>query len=119
MPKKLLGSRGKELIASLIKYFELERDNGGPLISVNAVREVPFYKIFKLGVAAALNVGISTISSVSTAVVNNEILRSKKRKRSKPVTNVETFNENVIRNVIYRIYENSNKHTNNVIKKIQ
>ncbi|KAK4881542.1 hypothetical protein RN001_004861 [Aquatica leii] len=98
MSKKFLGSRGKELIASLIKYFELERYKGGPLILVNAVRE---------RVAAALNISISTVSSVSTAVANNEVLRSpKKRKRSKPVTNVETVNENVIHNVIYRMCEN-------------
>ena len=39
MPKHL-NSRSKELVASLINYFERERDNKGPLLPLTAVREV-------------------------------------------------------------------------------
>lgn len=35
--------RSKELIAALIRYFERERDNGGPLLPLTAVTEVSAY----------------------------------------------------------------------------
>lgn len=39
MPKALC-KQSKLLIASLISYFERERDNGGALLPLGAVREV-------------------------------------------------------------------------------
>lgn len=38
-----LPRKSKEFIASLINYFEQERDNGGPLLPLSAVREVSVY----------------------------------------------------------------------------
>ncbi|CAH0549433.1 unnamed protein product [Brassicogethes aeneus] len=38
MPKHL-NSRSQELVSSLIRYFEAERDNNGPLLPLTAVRE--------------------------------------------------------------------------------
>lgn len=40
---RVLPKQSKELIASLIRYFELERDNGGPLLPLTATREVSAY----------------------------------------------------------------------------
>ena len=45
MPKQL-NSRCKELVASLIRYFEEERENNGPLLPLGAVREVSFNQLF-------------------------------------------------------------------------
>jgi hypothetical protein len=39
MPKPLR-KQSKELVSALISYFERERDNGGPLLPLSAVREV-------------------------------------------------------------------------------
>ncbi|KAF5285792.1 hypothetical protein FQA39_LY04253 [Lamprigera yunnana] len=99
MSRKLFGSRGKEMIASLTSFFEAERDNGGPFLPLTAVRE---------RVAATLNISIRTVDSVSQIVKNNDALKSlKKRQIHKPVTDVETFQMDVIQNTVYRIYENS------------
>ncbi|KAJ3621622.1 hypothetical protein MTP99_003736 [Tenebrio molitor] len=38
MPKPLR-KQSKELVSALISYFERERDNGGPLLPLSAVRE--------------------------------------------------------------------------------
>ncbi|KAL1489035.1 hypothetical protein ABEB36_013980 [Hypothenemus hampei] len=64
MPKPL-SRASKELVASLIRYFEKEKDAGGPLLPLTAVRE---------RVATALNLNISTVSTISKAVKNNEVL---------------------------------------------
>jgi hypothetical protein len=37
---KQLNSRCKELVASLVNYFEQGRNNNGPLLPLNAVQEV-------------------------------------------------------------------------------
>lgn len=47
MPKHL-NSRCKELISSLISYFEKERDNNGPLLPLTAVREVSWKKYVRV-----------------------------------------------------------------------
>ncbi|KAF5283829.1 hypothetical protein FQA39_LY04649 [Lamprigera yunnana] len=100
MSRKRFGSRGKEMIASLTSFFKAERDNGGPFLPLTAVRE---------RVAAALNISIRTVNSVSQIVKNNNALKSLKKRQihKKPVTGVETFQMDVIRNTVYRMYENS------------
>ncbi|KAK5650056.1 hypothetical protein RI129_001085 [Pyrocoelia pectoralis] len=99
MPKHL-NSTAKKLVASLINYFEKERDNGGPLLPLQAVRE---------RVAQALNVSSSTVSAISNAVKNNELLNSpsKHRPHPKSVTDIIHLNVNSIRNAIYEMYEKS------------
>ncbi|KAL1516591.1 hypothetical protein ABEB36_000486 [Hypothenemus hampei] len=72
MPKPL-SRASKELVASLIRYFEKEKDAGGPLLPLTAVRE---------RVATALNLNISTVSTISKAVKNNEVLSSPKKKKT-------------------------------------
>ncbi|KAL1488644.1 hypothetical protein ABEB36_014444 [Hypothenemus hampei] len=97
MPKPL-SRASKELVASLIRYFEKEKDAGGPLLPLTAVRE---------RVATALNLNISTVSTISKAVKNNEVLSSPKKKKPRPktVTNRNTLDETAVRNVIYEMYE--------------
>ncbi|KAK4885613.1 hypothetical protein RN001_001884 [Aquatica leii] len=91
MPGRRLGSRGKELVANLIEFFQQERDNGGPFIPVTSVRK---------RVAAALKINISTVTSVSQALKKNEPFVSKQRPHKKPITNIEEFNKCAIRNHI-------------------
>ncbi|KAL1487766.1 hypothetical protein ABEB36_015601 [Hypothenemus hampei] len=99
MPKQL-NSRCKELIVSLITHFEQERDNGGPMMPLNCVRE---------RVAAALNLGKSTVSAISLAAKRGEALKSpkKSRCRTKITTNTEILDVSAIRNTIYDMYEKS------------
>lgn len=40
MPGKHLNSQARQLVANLISYFNAEKENSGPLISINAVQEV-------------------------------------------------------------------------------
>ncbi|CAH1108991.1 unnamed protein product [Psylliodes chrysocephalus] len=87
MPKHL-NSRAKELVGYLIRYFEEERDNGGPLLSINAVRE---------RVTAALNLNISMVNSISQALKNNHILNSPPKRRPRPKSVTEIFNSDSIR----------------------
>lgn len=44
MPKPL-GKQFKEAVASLITYFEAERDNNGPLLPLCSVRKVNYILI--------------------------------------------------------------------------
>ncbi|KAF5271777.1 hypothetical protein FQA39_LY08100 [Lamprigera yunnana] len=100
MSCKRFGGRGKEMIASLTSFFEPERDNDGPFVPLTAVRE---------RVAAALNISIRTVDSVSQIVKNNNALKSPKKQKihKKLVTDVETFQLDVILNTVYRMYDNN------------
>ncbi|KAI4458448.1 putative phospholipid-transporting atpase [Holotrichia oblita] len=101
MPKPL-SKQAKGMVASLIDYFEQERDHGGPLIPVTSVRE---------RVAAALKVNLSTVTSVWQAVKQNQSLNSPKRKRSrsKPITMLDDASQVAIRNTIYQMYEHNKR----------
>ncbi|KAF7282592.1 hypothetical protein GWI33_002313 [Rhynchophorus ferrugineus] len=97
MPKPL-NSQSQELIASLFTYFTQERDNGGPFLPLNCVRE---------RVAAALNINVCTVTKISQKVKNNIVFDSPKRKRphAKRVTNQDHLDIGSIRNQIYEMYE--------------
>ncbi|KAF5297786.1 hypothetical protein FQA39_LY11935 [Lamprigera yunnana] len=99
------------MIASLTSFFKAERDNGGPFLPLTAVRE---------RVAAALNISIRAVDSVLQIVKNNDALKSPKKRQihKKPVTDVETFQMDVIRNAVYRMYENNEHITENILAKI-
>ncbi|XP_026740220.1 uncharacterized protein LOC113502754 [Trichoplusia ni] len=60
MPKKsqktILDSQSRELVIRLRDYFERERTNGGPLISIDRVVD---------RVAAALDIGRNTVSRIT------------------------------------------------------
>lgn len=43
MPGKRLNSQARILVGNLISYFTSEKENKGPLISLNAVQEVNIY----------------------------------------------------------------------------
>lgn len=85
------------MITSLTSFFEAVRDNSGSFLPLTAVRE---------RVAAALNIIICTVNSLSQIVKNKDALKSPKKQQihKKPVTDVETFQ---IRNTVYIMYGNS------------
>lgn len=60
-------------------------------------------------VAEALNVSLRTVSTVSQACKSGNPLQSPKKtkKREKPVTDVDDFDQSAIRNVIYEMIQNS------------
>ncbi|KAK5640400.1 hypothetical protein RI129_011211 [Pyrocoelia pectoralis] len=109
MPKHL-NSTAKKLMASLIDYFEKERDNGGPLLPLQAVRENFNYLLSR--VAQALNVSSSTVSAISNAVKNNELLKSPSKHRPYPksVTDITHLNVDSIRNAIYEMDEKVSRY---------
>ncbi|KAL1498423.1 hypothetical protein ABEB36_009229 [Hypothenemus hampei] len=74
---KPLSRASNELVAFLINYFEQEKEAGGPLLPLTAVKEL---------VAVALNLNISTVSAISKVVKNNEVLSSPKEKLRQNVT---------------------------------
>lgn len=65
--------------------------------------------VFFQRVAAALNLSVTTVSSISKIVKNGGVLKSPKKKRPHPkrVTDVENFDASSIRDVIYDMYESS------------
>ncbi|XP_072398158.1 uncharacterized protein [Diabrotica undecimpunctata] len=97
MPKQL-NSRSKELVASLVNYFEEERNNNGPLLPLNAVQE---------RVAAALKISVRTVSTICQMQKKGEQFESPKKKRctNKRVTNTTTLNTSSIRDTIYNMYQ--------------
>jgi hypothetical protein len=109
MPKPL-SKHSQEMIAKLIRYFEQERDNRGPLLPLGAVRE---------RVANALQVSVATISGVSSKIASNVLLRTpkKKRPRTKLICDLDENYEMEIRNVIYDMVKNS-KYLLNIVMQI-
>jgi hypothetical protein len=97
MPKPLR-KQSKELVSALISYFERERDNGGPLLPLSAVRE---------RVANALQLSLSSVNRISTIRRCGfpQTSPKKTRPRRKPVTAVDETIQAEIRNQIYDMYK--------------
>ncbi|CAG9834708.1 unnamed protein product [Diabrotica balteata] len=86
------------MVISLISYFETERDHQSILLSFEAVRD---------RVAAALNISLSLVNKIAVEANRGEPLRSpkQKRRRTKPVVDIDEFNQMTIRNIIYDMYK--------------
>ena len=75
MPGSVLHKTAKNLVLNLLEYFQNEKDNGGPLLSVNSVQE---------RVASALKIGRSTIGRILQDAKNDVPFQNKvTRKRTK------------------------------------
>ncbi|KAL1509914.1 hypothetical protein ABEB36_004578 [Hypothenemus hampei] len=100
MPKPLK-SKSKELVASLVSYFEKERDNGTPLLPLTAVREGNniYYTVSCCD--------SFEYSKISQTVRNGQSLQSPKRRRNRPkmVANINTLVLSAICNTINEMYE--------------
>ncbi|CAH2007851.1 unnamed protein product [Acanthoscelides obtectus] len=89
---------------SLLNYFQQEKDNGGPLLPLSAVKE---------GVAWALNISLSTITRIQRRLSssNDNVLRSpgKKRPRKKSkTTDLSDAVKHSMRDTVHQMYSESN-----------
>lgn len=101
--KTILDSQSRELVIRLRDYFERERTNGGPLISIDRVVD---------RVAAALDIGRNTVSRITkekfgeTGMEDNKLTTpSKKRRRNASITDLDSFDIDAIRNHIFSYYD--------------
>ncbi|KAJ8953374.1 hypothetical protein NQ318_023491 [Aromia moschata] len=101
MPGKRLNSQAREIVAKLLNYFMAEKENLGPLISVNAVQQ---------RVADALGISLRTVCSIKTSP---KIPEASTNIKYKPLLKSKTDDlpeghKVEVRNVIYNMYaENS------------
>ncbi|CAG9090741.1 unnamed protein product [Plutella xylostella] len=98
---RTIQSQSRELIVKLHDYFERESLNGGPLVPVAQVHD---------RIIDALGIGTKTIRKVlkekygPSGSEDNVLRTPKKRKKSKPVTGIDSFDADAIRNHIYGYY---------------
>lgn len=103
MPKRgrTLNSQCRELVIKLQAYFERESQNGGPLLPVTQVKE---------RVSQALGISTKTVYNINnekfgaSGSEENVLRTPKKKRRQKPVTGVDSFDADAIRNHIYNYY---------------
>ncbi|KAL1488382.1 hypothetical protein ABEB36_014856 [Hypothenemus hampei] len=98
MPGKTLHSQARNLVANLLEYFEAERDNKGPLISVNAVHQ---------RVADALKISVGTVASIKKCKDQHKLLTSPGTSRSRQKLKTRDLDENTkmdVRNTLYNMY---------------
>lgn len=112
----VLRGQARDLVCALREYFELERENGGPLIDVNKVVE---------RTAAALKISTATVTRIrrekekkekvaseeeeeleSTPEPSNTVLDTpgKTRCYKKQVTDLDSFQQDAIRRHVYGYY---------------
>lgn len=98
---RALNSQTRELVVKLHDYFERESLNGGPLLPVTQVQN---------RVASALGIGKRTVHTIiqekygPSGSQENVLHTPRKRKKSKPVTGIDTFDADAIRNHVYTYY---------------
>lgn len=98
---RTINSQSRELVVKLSEYFERESVNGGPLLPVTQVQN---------RVAEALGIGKKTVRTIlkekcgPSGTENNVLSTPKMRKKSKPVTGIDTFDADAIRNHVYGYY---------------
>ncbi|CAH2238480.1 jg14089 [Pararge aegeria aegeria] len=101
---RTINSQSRALVVKLAEYFERESVNGGPLLPVTQVQD---------RVAEALGIGKKTIRNIlkekygPSGTEENVLHTPKRRKKSKPVTGIETFDAHAIRNHVYAYYTRS------------
>ncbi|GBP87247.1 hypothetical protein EVAR_102501_1 [Eumeta japonica] len=100
--KTVLGSQARELVVRLRDYFEREQQNNGPLLPLNRIVE---------RVAEALDIGRNTVSRITREKIGQEGMSenklstpNKKRTKVKPITDLDNFGKDAIRNHIYDYY---------------
>ncbi|KAJ8942070.1 hypothetical protein NQ318_004095 [Aromia moschata] len=109
MPGKRLNSQAREIVAKLLNYFMAEKENLGPLISVNAVQQ---------RVADALGISLRTVCSIKTSPKIPEAstnIKYKPRLKSK-TDDLPEGHKVEVRNVIYNIYAEKKHVTLRILK---
>lgn len=105
-----LKGQTRELVCALREYFEKERVNGGPLISVEKVIERTA-EALKLSKTTIVNISKEKYTQVekqleieATAGPTKLVTPGKKRSRPRTVTKLDTFQEDAIRRHVYAYY---------------
>jgi ABC-type transport system involved in Fe-S cluster assembly fused permease/ATPase subunit len=98
--RQVLNPQCREFVLRLREYFVKERNNGGPLISVDSVC---------LRVADALGISTRTVNNISKeACISSSVQTKAKnkitRKRIKPIIDKDSFEIDAIRRHIYNYY---------------
>ncbi|KAK4880524.1 hypothetical protein RN001_008670 [Aquatica leii] len=104
MPGNRLNSQSREMVIHLLAYFQKEKENGGPLESVNSVQE---------RVAIALNISKRTVCSIKREKIENPVLSSPGKKRPRIKTKTTDMPETLkmkIRDCLYNMYKDSNNY---------
>lgn len=101
---KAYNSQARGIILNVMRYFEQEKNNRGPLINVNQVVQ---------RVADACDISPRTVKNIrkeGKAADKTEagetilVTPGKKRKKSKPVTGIDTFDADAIRRHVYAYF---------------
>lgn len=105
---KRLQSTAQQLVKNVIDYFTKERNNGGPLLNVAAV---------KARASAALKLNKNTITLYSKMAAGGSLSttttaastpassgKRRRRKRPKPITDVDGSTTSAIRRLVYEQY---------------
>lgn len=116
--RRVLKSQSREMICAVREYFEKEKANGGPLISVNKVLERTAAAC-EVGKTLIVNVGKekSNIQSDFTEEDAKFLTPGKKRKIDKRVTKLDSFQNDAIRQHIYNYYRRKEHPTINKLHK--
>lgn len=99
MPGKQLNSQSQELVLKLLHYFEMEKENGGPLVPINCVQE---------RVSEALGISLSTVSRIKhkSNRCEGSIPAKKPRNCRKPKTSdLDEPIKMEVRNTVYNMYK--------------
>ncbi|KAL0868289.1 hypothetical protein ABMA27_007819 [Loxostege sticticalis] len=104
--KTVLDSQARELVVRLRDYFEREQQNNGPLLPLNQIVE---------RVADALDIGAAILFRGTSE--NKLSTPNKKRTKVKPITNLDDFAKDAIRNHIYGYYRRLQLPASKIIKR--
>ncbi|KAF5299159.1 hypothetical protein FQA39_LY02332 [Lamprigera yunnana] len=98
MAGEVLNSQSQMFVIKLLQYFEQEKENGGPLISVLSVQQ---------RVSDALSVSLRTVQNVKKKYNENPILRTPNKSRNKRKRKtIDAWHEvkNLIKSSVYSMY---------------
>ncbi|XP_052759041.1 uncharacterized protein LOC128202502 [Galleria mellonella] len=101
--KTVLGSQAREHVVRLQDYFERELQKNGSLLPLNRIVEQ---------IVVALDIDRSTVSRITREKISQEgmsenilLTPNKKRTKVKPITDLDDFAKDTIRNHIYDYYK--------------
>ncbi|KAF5278250.1 hypothetical protein FQR65_LT15739 [Abscondita terminalis] len=98
MPGEVLNSQSQMFVIKLLQYFEHEKENGGPLISVLSVQQ---------RVSDTLSVSLRTVQNVKKKYNENPILRTpnkSRNKRKRKTIDASHEVKNRIKSSVYTMY---------------
>lgn len=103
MPESVSNSQSQQLVINLIEYFEKEKQNMAPLLSLTSVLQ---------RVADALKIAPKTVSNITKRHAEDPVLRTLNKKRSvKSCIDIDENIKHEVRNVLYDMCANKQNIT--------